>query len=216
VTESNPWLRVSATDYEGHMAHPAVAQLGFLADLFHESMAVLRPRRLALLGCAAGNGLERVDPERVERVLGVDLNPDYLALADQRHRLRLGARLELKCADLGDPIAAAAALAPGDLDLVHAALLFEYIEPARLLPVLKCALAPKGTLVTLLQLPADAHGAVTETPFTGVRKLESLLDLVPPARFAAAAAEAGLALLREELRSLPTGKSFHLSLWRRA
>ena len=215
MSEPNPWLRVSAADYEGHMAHPAVGQLDFLAARFADALRKVAPRRLALLGCATGNGLEQVDPERVERVLGVDINPEYLRVAEARHRAHFAERLVLRCADLGDPVAATAALAPGDFDLIHAALLFEYIEPARLLPVLADALAESGTLVVLLQLPVADHGAVTPTPFTGVRVLEPLLKLRHPAGFAAAAEAASLHCLSEETLALPTGKRFHLSYWRR-
>jgi SAM-dependent methyltransferase len=216
MNEANPWLQVSAADYEGHMAHPAVGQLELLADRFAAALAIAAPRRVALLGCATGNGLERVDPERVEWLLGVDINPEYLTIAGTRHRARLGARLTLRGADLGDPIAAAVALAPGGFDLIHAALLFEYLQPARLLPVLAGALAETGRLAVLLQLPATGQGAVTATPFTGVRVLEPLLTLRHPAGFAAVAEAAGLVGLGEEMLVLPTGKRFHESHWRRA
>lgn len=216
MSDRNPWLHVSARDYEGHMAHPAVGQLRFLADLLDEFLMALRPRRVALLGCATGNGLERVDPAEVDSVLGVDINAEYLAVAERRHRPQLGERLRLECADLGDPIAAASALSGGGFDLIHAPLLFEYLEPERLLPVLAHALTPAGTLVVLLQLPSAGQGAVTDTPYTGVQVLESLLRLVAPETFAAAAEAAGLTRILEEARTLPTGKAFHLSLWRRA
>jgi len=216
MSDPNPWLQVSAADYEGHMAHPEVAQLGFLADRFATSVRATAPRRLALLGCATGNGLERIDPRQVERVLGVDINPEYLAIAETRHRARFGDHLVLRCADLGDPAAAAAALAPGGFDLIHAALLFEYLEPAPLLAVLAAALAPEGRLAVLLQLPVAGHGAVTDTPFLGVRALEPLLRLRDPASVAAAAAAAGLVQLGKETLALTTGKRFHESHWRRA
>ncbi len=216
MSAPNPWLRVSAADYEGHMAHPDVGQLGFLAERFAVALRAGAPRRVALLGCATGNGLERVDPERVELLLGVDLNPEYLALTEARHRARFGERLVLRCADLGDPVVAAAALAPGGFDLIQAALLFEYLEPARLLPVLAGALSPQGRLTVLLQLPVAEHSAVTATPFTGVRVLEPLLRLRHPAGFAAAAEAAGLVGVGEETLALPTGKRFHESHWRLA
>jgi hypothetical protein len=215
MSEANPWLHVSAADYEGHMAHPSVGQLDFLAARFAEALQAVAPRRVALLGCATGNGLECVDPERVELLLGVDINPDYLAIADARHRACFGARLVLRCADLDDPAAAVAALAPGGFDLIHAALLFEYLEPARLLPLLAGALAARGWLAVLLQLPVLGHGAVTPTPFTGVQVLEPLLTLRDPGAFAAAAAAAGLHGAGAEVLTLPTGKRFHLSYWQR-
>lgn len=216
MSKGNPWLSVEADDYDGHMAHESVNQTRLLANCFREALEWTSPRRAALLGCATGNGLEHVDATRCERMLGVDLNPDFLAIAAQRHGERLGTKLELREADLGDPEAAAAALPPGSFDLIHAALLFEYLDPAVLLPVLAAALAPGGVLAAVLQLPVTGKGAVSESPYVeGVRILEPLLKLVPTERFADASRSAGLELIREEERPSSSGKGFHLSLWRR-
>jgi len=217
VKGGNPWLRVAAADYDGHMAHDSVAQTSLLADCFGHMLAERKPRRVALLGCATGNGLEHVDPDRCERVLGVDLNPDYLALAAERHGGRLGEALVLREADLGYAAAAAAILPPERFDLVHAALLFEYLDPAALLPVLAATLAADGVLSVLLQMPVAGKGAVSESPHVeGVSILEPLLKLVPPERFAAAAREVGLERVREEELRSSAGKGFHFSVWRRA
>ncbi len=35
---TNPWLRIPAADYEGHMSSPNVAQQSFLAQTFKESL----------------------------------------------------------------------------------------------------------------------------------------------------------------------------------
>ena|GEM_PF-2740959 len=35
---TNPWLRIPASDYEGHMSSPNVAQQSFLAQTFKESL----------------------------------------------------------------------------------------------------------------------------------------------------------------------------------
>jgi len=57
----NPWLALPLEDYEGHMGLDAVNQLAPLADLFGEALARLRPRSVAILGVAGGNGLQHVD-----------------------------------------------------------------------------------------------------------------------------------------------------------
>ncbi len=199
------------------MAHPAVGQTPFLAKLFREILDEFLPRRVALPGCATGNGLEHVKPGSVDSVLALDINAEFLALAASRHGERLGDSLSLREADLADPEAGAAALAPGDFDLIHAALIFEYVDPVLLLPLLADALAPGGALTALLQLPDPEQDAVSTTPFTDLRRLESVIELVPPDHFAAIARSQGLFRFRLEHRKLPiSGKSFELSIWRRA
>ena len=74
----NPWLDIPLSDYEGHMALPEVAQAQLLADVFAAQLEINKPRSLAMLGCAGGNGFERIDPEVTRRVVGVDLNGRYL------------------------------------------------------------------------------------------------------------------------------------------
>ena len=216
MSPDNPWLRVSAADYEGHMGHPSVSQLGFLSEQFRLQLEATGARRIAVLGCATGNGFDAVDPARVERLLGVDINPEYLALAEARHRSRFGARLALRCANLDDPQAAVAALAPGGYALINAALLFEYLDPARLLPVIAGALEPGGVLAVVLQLPSPTLPAVSATPFTGVRVLEPFLALRETAALEAEAAAAGLILCAHGETALPSGKRFALRSWCRA
>jgi ubiquinone/menaquinone biosynthesis C-methylase UbiE len=95
----NPWLEISAADYEEHMGPNSVGQLSVLSKVFGQEYGRLKPGRLAVLGCATGNGLERVDPGITHRTVGVDLNQRYLEIA--RARLtRLGKGLELICAPL--------------------------------------------------------------------------------------------------------------------
>jgi len=58
VSMTNPWLRIPAADYKGHMRSPNVAQQSFLAQSFKESLDKYNCSTIALLGCATGNGLE--------------------------------------------------------------------------------------------------------------------------------------------------------------
>jgi SAM-dependent methyltransferase len=81
----NPWLTIPAADYEGHMGPAGVGQLAPLQDIFARVYRELRPARVAVLGCGTGNGLDAIDPAVTERLVGVDLNPEYIALARRRH-----------------------------------------------------------------------------------------------------------------------------------
>jgi hypothetical protein len=70
--EGNPWLRIPAEDYEGHMK--AAGQSAALRDLFSVVYAERKPIRLAVLGCTTGSDLQQVDPAVTETVVGVDIN----------------------------------------------------------------------------------------------------------------------------------------------
>src|SRR5687768_17647282 len=94
----NPWLALPLEDYEGHMGSAGANQLAALADLFGEALVRLRPRSVAVLGVAGGNGLQHVDGTLTTRVVGIDLNPAYLAATRARFPDLSG--LELHCLDL--------------------------------------------------------------------------------------------------------------------
>ena len=75
---TNPWLGIPLSDYEAHMALPEVAQAKLLADVFHSVLAARRPSSVAVIGCAGGNGFDRIDTSITKRVVGVDINPEYV------------------------------------------------------------------------------------------------------------------------------------------
>jgi len=148
------------------MASPGVRQLQHLSRVFGGLLDEFSPESVAVLGVSGGNGLEHIDPGRVKRVVGIDINPAYLDLARSRHGARLPG-LELVCGDI-----ASCELPPASFDLVYAALVFEYLEPAAAVGRIADWLKPGGVAAALLQLPSPAHGRVSETPYRSVRMLE--------------------------------------------
>jgi hypothetical protein len=203
----NPWLSIPAADYEGHMG--AAGQLDPLAEIFAQVYAELRPPSVALLGCATGNGLAAIDPLVTPRIVGVDVNPEYLAIARRRHA-RLGAALELRRADLLD-----AALEPGAFALIHAALVFEHVEPSALAARIARWLAPAGICAAVLQLArgAEVPPAISPTGFASLRALSGTMRLLPPEELRALFAAHGLDELRAWEVPLPGGKAFHVGLY---
>jgi len=200
----NPWLDIPEADYVGHMSSPAVGQGAVLGRLFGEALASVRPAVVLVLGCSTGNGLEHVDPAVTSRVVAVDVNPMYLT--------RLQARLpnprfelDIRCGDVSEIV-----LERETYGLVHAGLLFEYVDWFGLLPHLALALAPGGVLSVVLQVPSASTPAVTPTAFTSLRALESLFRFVEPAALADAAAGEGLSLKLRRTEALPAGKSFEV------
>ena len=206
----NPWLSIPAVDYEGHMGPAGADQLAPLARIFGEIVAAARPPSIALLGCATGNGLEAVDPAVTSRVVGIDVNPEYLALARRRHAA-LGGALDLRCGDL-----LTCALEPAAFALVHAALVFEHLDPAALAARIAGWLAEDGLCSVVLQLAA--RGAAPPVSPTGVSSLQALAAprrLVSPPELARLFAGHGLAERRAWQVPLRDGQAFHVAIYGR-
>jgi SAM-dependent methyltransferase len=180
-----PWLGISLADYEQHMALPYVGQAQLIRDVFAAALGRHAPQSVAVLGCAGGNGFDCVPPS-VRRVVGVDINPDFIAAARQRFGSKPG--LELYVADiLHDDL-------PFDaVDFIFAALLFEYVELATALAKIRAKLARGGQLVVVLQL-ASSVPEVTPSPYGGLAALSTTMRLVPPQELIDLAATVGLAV----------------------
>jgi hypothetical protein len=76
--DSNPWLHIPLEDYERHMSHHLVGQSTLLNVLTKKYLAAIKPEDVIFLGIAGGNGLEHVDNQITQRVVGIDINQDYL------------------------------------------------------------------------------------------------------------------------------------------
>jgi len=187
------------------MGPEGVGQLAVLADLLGQACQELQPRRVLVLGCATGNGFDRVDPTVTDWLIGVDLNPEYLALARARYAASWFGRLELIGTDIEDLVQP-----PQSQDLVFAGLIFEYLELEPLLERVAGWLAPGGVCEVVLQLPSAASAPVTPTRFESMRRLAMIMRLVSPGALEAAAKRAGLVACAPREIPLPLGKRFHV------
>jgi hypothetical protein len=204
----NPWLDIPLVDYEGHMASPAIGQAPLLADIFAEALGAWSPESVAVLGCAGGNGFERIEPETTWRLVGIDLNPDYLEQARARFQGRV-AGLELHAGDLQTTDFG---FAP--VDLVYAALVFEYVDAAATLPRIRNMLRPDGLLVTVVQLAGEGVPEIGPSPYPSLESLASIMHLVPPEALRSAADRHGFRQIGE--RTVQAGgKRFQVQTFRR-
>jgi predicted TPR repeat methyltransferase len=203
---TNPWLAIALEDYEGHMGSENVRQLEALSELFARALKVCVPRSVAVLGVAGGNGLERVDRAITKRIVGVDVNANYLEAVRQRYGALPG--LELCCADLERE---RLSLAPADL--VHAALVFEHTGLGRSLENAMSLVAPGGKLSVVLQLPSEAVDGVTETRYASMQTLRDSFALIDVPEFQRELAEKGYRMFHEERRALPGGKALWLGIF---
>jgi SAM-dependent methyltransferase len=200
----NPWLDIPEGDYVGHMSSPAVGQRPMLSRLMAEALESVRPRTMLVLGCSTGNGLEHVNPKVTSNVTVIDLNPDYLARLGEQFPSP-GFELVVRCADL-----AGVAFEREAFDLVHAALILEYLDWMSLIPRVASALKPGGVLSVVLQRPSASSPAVTPTAFVRLASLESLFHFVEPGALIKAADREGLRLSDRRAEPLPAGKAFEV------
>ncbi|MGB8931766.1 MAG: class I SAM-dependent methyltransferase [Anaeromyxobacteraceae bacterium] len=204
MTTPNPWTVVPAIDYEAHMGPAGADQLGPLAQLFQEVYLSAQPDRLLVVGCSTGNGLEHVDPSITKRAVGVDVNLQYLGIARQRF-FHLGPALELYCSDFEkfrQP--------PGSFDLVHAALVLEYVQTEVAVRRFADWLAPGGTCSVVLQLPGgDAPAPVNRA----MQIIAKAMHLVDPAELTKLFEAHGLAKRREKEVPVKHGKTLWLGVF---
>jgi trans-aconitate methyltransferase len=205
---TNPWLNVPASDYEGHMGSPDVDQLSFLASTFKDVLEQYNCSTVALLGCATGNGLEHINREHTHRVTAVDINPEYLEILHQRYGNSIPG-IEIIQADLEN-----CELEKEAYSLIFAGLIFEYLEAFPMLHKISNWLKVDGSLVAVLQLPADGD-SVTKTPYKSLRSLSSIMKLVDSKQFSIAAADAGLEGIDKKFITLGTGKSFYIGIYKK-
>jgi trans-aconitate methyltransferase len=206
MTHANAWLDIPLADYEAHMALPHVAQAELLARTLAAAVGACSPASVAVLGCAGGNGFDRL-PAALPRVVGIDVNPAYVAAARARHAASI-AGLELHVADVERD-----ELSIEPVDLVYAALFFEYVDAARALDKIRAWIRRGGALVAVLQMPGDVS-EVTPSPFASLERLAPVMRLVAPQDLAALATVRGYRLLRTEIATAGGSKSFAVQTFR--
>jgi len=199
---ASPWLDIPLADYEGHMALPEIAQAQMLADELAAAVRRLGPSSVAIIGCSGGNGFERLLGTTLERIVGIDINPSYVAAAQARFGAHLP-RLALYVADIQDT-----RLRIRPVELIFAGLIFEYVDLQLAMQNLRELCAPGGTLVTILQAPSAEVRVVSPSPYQSLQRLAPAMRLRAAREVEGAAVEAGFSLATTRSLTLPSGKSF--------
>lgn len=206
---NNPWLEIPLSDYESHMSLPTIAQAEMLAAQFSDALLRFSPESVAVIGCAGGNGFDRI-PSATKRVVGVDINPSYIASASSRYLGRIPG-LEFHVADIQD-----GPLPFAPVDLVFAALVFEYVSLSAALGNLSRVCRPGAHLVSVLQQPSVHVHAVSPSPYQSIQVLVPLMRLISPVDLAACAESCGFMLESEKTLALKSGKEFVIQVYRHA
>jgi hypothetical protein len=203
------WLDVPLADYEAHMALPGIGQAEMLATQFAQLLNRWTPESAAVIGCAGGNGFDRVDVDITKRLVGIDINPQYVQELAYRYAATIPG-LELYVRDIQEPLEG---IRP--VQLIYAALVMEYVEPVAVLRNLRSLCDPNAILATVLQLPSSHSPPISNSPFPSLNELARGMHLVAPEALAASASQAGLALRATRQIGLSSGKEFVLQVYQR-
>ncbi|MBS1198417.1 MAG: methyltransferase type 12 [Proteobacteria bacterium] len=202
----NPWLDLPLADYEGHMALPGIEQAQMLSDLLADAIAQFEPQSIAILGCAGGNGFDRI-PESVARVVGVDISPRYIAEVEVRYQDRFK-KLELI---VGDIQKTEIGFAP--VDLIFAGLVLEYVESDKVIARMRSWLNTCGHMVTVLQLPSTTCSQVSSSPYSSLQSLANIMNLVPLHALQHRAEANSLVQLESRTLDSAGGKTFQVQIF---
>jgi ubiquinone/menaquinone biosynthesis C-methylase UbiE len=204
----NPWLNIPLSDYEAHMALPGVVQAQLLAKILADQLQSLRPSSLAVIGCAGGNGFERIDSDVTLRVVGVDLNGLYLMEARNRFQNAFRA-LELVEGDIQT-----GAVSFDPVEMIYAAMILEYVNVDATFLQMRRLLIPAGTLVTVIQLSNADIPAVTPSPYSSLQSLAPIMRFIAPEFLPEVASRNGLTQTSSSTRKVPGGKVFQVQTFR--
>jgi SAM-dependent methyltransferase len=143
------------------------------------------------------------------RVVGIDINPEYLDATARRHS-REFRQFVLHNADIaGDGVH----LEP--VDLSYAALIFEYVDLAAALRNLLSICREAGHMVAVLQLPSSSLAAITPTAIPTIMCLAPIMKLVDPLALMEVARSIGFALLESTRVTSSMGKQFAIHVYQR-
>ena len=190
------------------MGSSGVDQLGILDDLLGEIYREVAPRRLLVLGCGTGNGFRHFDPAVTSRVVGVDINGAYLEIARERYP-ELAGIFEPHCC-----YAEKCDFDAGSFDLIHSALLLEYLDPAPMVEKIASWLAPGGTWLVVLQEPSSENGPVSHTGHESLMSLAEVMRLLSPEMLGRLARRSGLEEVWTRRVALKRGKHFFIGRYR--
>ena len=198
----NPWLSIPLAEYEGHMALPEIGQAEMLAGELEFAVRQYSPKSVAVIGCAGGNGLDRLVESGIERIVGIDINPAYVQTVRRRFRSRIPG-LELHVADIQSMLPQ---IAP--VNLIFAALILEYVDVPMTMRSFQNLCAPDGALVVILQAASPNVEKTSPSPYKSIQLLAPAMRLLDQGDVQERAVAAGFSLASSRVVSLRSGKDF--------
>lgn len=196
------WLDIELSDYEKHMALPDVAQSQYLSEYFAEVLELYHPNTVGLIGCSGGNGIEKLDKQSIEKVVCVDINPNFIEEAKNRYKTKIK-DIEFVCEDITSKD-----FKISNVDLIFIGLVLEYVEVENAINNLVKSLNPNGILVVVLQQPNKNIAEVTPSIYKSLEKLSQIFRFVSAKKLIEHCNSNDLKLIKQISTQLKSSKTF--------
>lgn len=194
----NPWQNILLSDYENHMKLDLVKQLQTLNKMMKKQFYQHPVKSIMILGIAGGNGLEHIDNKMIEKVYGVDINPQYLSECKKRYS-NLNEILECLCIDLTKT-----KLELPHTDIIIADLLLEYIGYESFKNVIK--IVKPVYISTIIQINTETT-FVSKSPYLHVfDDLNKIHHQIDEKSLITCMENIGYFLINKDEQSLPNEK----------
>ncbi|MDD5806863.1 MAG: class I SAM-dependent methyltransferase, partial [Eggerthellales bacterium] len=195
---TNPWTTISLLDYEGHMALDSVMQLQTLNRIMASQIQDCPEGSVMVMGVAGGNSLEYANADHITKVVGLDINQEYLDQIAQRKVLP-PEKLTLLQADLTDQTTQLP-----HTDSVIANLLIEYIGYDHFVRALDNTEA--SFVSCAIQVNLDENWVSNSPYLHAFDCLDEVHHLIDAAGLTSAMTKAGFTSKKRESYPLPNGK----------
>ncbi len=205
----NIWLDIDLSDYENHMSLPSIGQAQYLASWISSKVEFFNPESMAILGCAGGNGLDKINSTALKKIICVDINPSFLETARKRYSNSFK-DIEFICCDISS-----GKCFFGPVELVFAGLVFEYVNYEITIKNISKCIKQNGILAAVLQLPNKNISEVSPGPYKSLEKLSEKFAFVPADKLIVLCEINGIKLLSQSKVKLESGKEFQELILRR-
>lgn len=183
------------------MSHPEVGQYEMINKSFNLVLQKYKPGYIFVPGCTIGNGFEHIEWDQVNKVTAIDINPEFLKIL--RGRFPGENKLEIINKDFQD-----FETDNRQYDLIFCALFFEYVALDTALAKFKSMMDRNSVLFSIIQLPVENQGKVSDTEYKSLEKLIPLINLTSGDEFEREINKSGLSIRFSEQKILKNGKSF--------
>jgi len=196
----NIWNAIPLDDYEQHMQHETVGQLQLLSKLTGKYLKKIKPRTAMFLGISGGNGLEHIDINITNQVFGIDINKKYLHETNERFNKDIP-NLNLINLDISSTPKKIASV-----NLIWAALIFEYVETQKCFEFINHNIQNNGFLIVTIQAN-NGVPSVSQTGIETIKLVGKIFKLVDPNDLLSVADKFGFKKIDFEENILPNNKS---------
>lgn len=208
MKQLNIWNEIPLNDYELHMNHETVGQLKLLDELTRNYLDIIKPKIAVFLGIAGGNGLDHINNTITSKVIGIDINEEYLSITQKRYAEKIPS-LQLLQLDLSKEKSSLF-----EADFIWAALILEYAGIDNVLKFSYNNLKQNGHLVVSIQSNNQVQ-SISETDIESVKKVGKIFKIVNPGELEKIAVRLYFLQLSSEENVLPNGKSIKTYLFQK-